>query len=84
MLSSQPSDREMHLSPLSELYSRLKFYPSETLDACEVLLTKAVASAVGGFGECWEGMFLGVHKVAMKCPRSYIPVETAEKACTFQ
>jgi len=35
----------------------------------EVALLKAKASGFGGFADCWEGVFLGRYKVAMKAPR---------------
>jgi len=32
----------------------------------------------GGFGDCWAGIFLGRHKVVMKCSRSHIATKTAK------
>ncbi|KDQ07887.1 hypothetical protein BOTBODRAFT_38446 [Botryobasidium botryosum FD-172 SS1] len=55
---------------LSLLYHVLRCYPADAaLDECEVVLSKDRASKSGGFGDCWEGVFLGSHKVAMKSPR---------------
>jgi len=73
MLSSPPLDRQSHFAALSELYARSEFYPSDLLDVCEVVKTRAEPSGWGGFGKCWEGEFLGHHPVAMKCSHDWVP-----------
>lgn len=82
MLSAPESDRQEYLGLLSRSYTLLGSYPAESLDKCEVALVEAQPTASGGYGECWKGLFLGNHKVAMKCSLSYIPDEEALKVCT--
>ncbi|KDQ07843.1 hypothetical protein BOTBODRAFT_38411 [Botryobasidium botryosum FD-172 SS1] len=69
-LTDASPTRDALMAQLSHLYDALQCYPADTvLDECEVALSKSWASKFGGFGDCWEGIFLGSHKVAMKCPR---------------
>lgn len=59
---------------LSELYDRAQTYPPVTLAQCEVSLPKTMKPLTrGGCGECWRGVFLGHHSVAMKCLIETIP-----------
>jgi len=70
MMILPSSDRSEYLALLSEMYAVCKFYPSDPiLDEIEVVKSKQERSGYGGFADCWEGMFLGQHKVAMKAPR---------------
>ncbi|KDQ07852.1 hypothetical protein BOTBODRAFT_38414 [Botryobasidium botryosum FD-172 SS1] len=70
MLAQPPLARDIFTMQLSQLYSALNYYPSDpALHECEVTVTKIRASNFGGFADCWEGLFLGRHKVAMKAPR---------------
>ena len=78
-MSGQPSDRETSIAILSVLYPLTQAYPAEMLDPCEVEITKRTPSGAGGFGTCFEGLFLGRHKVALKCSHSYVPDETAQR-----
>jgi len=80
-LLSTPCDRDRCIKLLSELYSASASYPSHPpLNGFEVVKTKAVPSGAGAFGECYEGLFLGRHKVAMKCCHISVPnhVETRD------
>ncbi|KDQ12495.1 hypothetical protein BOTBODRAFT_94549, partial [Botryobasidium botryosum FD-172 SS1] len=43
----------------------------------EVSKVDTTAAASGGFGDCWKGLFLGQHQIAMKCSRSHIAPEIA-------
>lgn len=83
MLTSKPLGRQTALNQLSELYSVCQYYPSQELDPCEVFKTNNYPWGEGGFGECWEGMFLGQHPVAMKCSRRSVPNETATRVSHF-
>lgn len=75
--------RDEGLRELSDLFLYVGFYPPETLDPCEVVRTKTTPSGSGGFSLCWEGLFLGRHKVAMKCSHSYISDEIADTMKEF-
>lgn len=70
MIYHLPLDPTESLESLAQAYSATKCYPSDTLHECEVAKSKSQPSGVGGFGICWEGVFLGQHKVALKCPHS--------------
>ncbi|KDQ14167.1 hypothetical protein BOTBODRAFT_32952 [Botryobasidium botryosum FD-172 SS1] len=66
------------LELLSHLYSLTGHYPSIVLDRHEISLAPRGAPAgEGGFGECWEGIFLGNRYVAMKCTHGFVLPETA-------
>ncbi|KDQ06680.1 hypothetical protein BOTBODRAFT_243939 [Botryobasidium botryosum FD-172 SS1] len=72
------SDATKPLESLSDLYSLTGYYPSIVLDQREVtIVPNPHPIGEGGFGECWKGIFLGNHSVAMKCARSLVPEETA-------
>ncbi|KDQ07888.1 hypothetical protein BOTBODRAFT_591041 [Botryobasidium botryosum FD-172 SS1] len=74
MLASTSTTRDVLIKRLSQLYDVLRYYPVDAaLDECEVVLSKSRASKSGGFADCWEGVFLGSHKVAMKTPRDRFP-----------
>lgn len=65
-----PFERWRYIEGLSKLYSISKDYPSDpALSEYEVIKLKESASGRGGFADCWEGLFLGQHKIAMKGPR---------------
>jgi len=69
MLSLGESERNHVIAPLDWLYSFTTLYSFDPpLDQCEVKVSKSEPSARGGFAECWEGVFLGKYKVAMKRP----------------
>ncbi|KDQ07611.1 hypothetical protein BOTBODRAFT_598442 [Botryobasidium botryosum FD-172 SS1] len=79
-LALEPSDpaRAQIVVELSQLYSDAIPYPADpTLYEWEVSKVDTTAAASGGFGNCWKGLFLGQHQVAMKCSRSYIAPEIA-------
>jgi len=63
---------------LSQLYSDSKTYPSDpALYEWEVYKVGTTAAASGGFGDCWKGLFLGHHPVAMKCSHPKLAHEIA-------
>jgi len=70
LLSTAPQDRYAEL--LYQLYSIYTLYPFDPmLHEHEITRTmKQTPSGSGGFADCWEGIFLGKLKVAMKTPRS--------------
>ncbi|KDQ11701.1 hypothetical protein BOTBODRAFT_449467 [Botryobasidium botryosum FD-172 SS1] len=70
MIYHLPLDPTEALGSLAQVYSATKCYPSDVLHECEVAKSKSQPSGVGGFGTCWEGLFLGCHKVALKCTHS--------------
>ncbi|KDQ11698.1 hypothetical protein BOTBODRAFT_449375 [Botryobasidium botryosum FD-172 SS1] len=70
MIYHLPLDPTEALESLAEAYSATKRYPTDTLLECEVAKTQSQPSEEGGFGKCWEGLFLGRHKVALKCTRT--------------
>ncbi|KDQ18633.1 hypothetical protein BOTBODRAFT_29017 [Botryobasidium botryosum FD-172 SS1] len=53
---------------LSELYRHSEEY-SSVPKLYDWEITRGERVRVGGFGECFQGRFLGIHKVAMKCAR---------------
>ncbi|KDQ11699.1 hypothetical protein BOTBODRAFT_35132 [Botryobasidium botryosum FD-172 SS1] len=67
MVYHLPEDPTESLESLAQVYSAIKCYPSDILHECEVAKSKSQPSGEGGFGKCWEGLFLGRHKVALKC-----------------
>jgi len=70
MLSLQPSEHDHHIAVLYALYSAYVEFPSEPLiNEFEVKKIQSKPSSSGGFGDCWEGVFLGQIRVAMKCLR---------------
>ncbi|KDQ14108.1 hypothetical protein BOTBODRAFT_110477 [Botryobasidium botryosum FD-172 SS1] len=70
MLAQPSSARNVLIKPLSQLYDVLRCYPIDTaLDGCEVALSESRVFNSGGFADCWQGLFLGRYKVAMKTPR---------------
>ncbi|KDQ19810.1 hypothetical protein BOTBODRAFT_378531 [Botryobasidium botryosum FD-172 SS1] len=74
------SDATEPLELLSYLYSLTCYYPSTILDQREVaIVPNPHPSGKGGFGECWQGTFLGHYPVAMKCAHSSVPHETATR-----
>lgn len=73
MLALEPPERDEWIAMLAKFYSAYKIYPNEpALQPCEVERSKDEPTGTGGFADCWEGMFLGRHKIAMKCPHAYI------------
>ncbi|KDQ11736.1 hypothetical protein BOTBODRAFT_162563 [Botryobasidium botryosum FD-172 SS1] len=55
-------------------------YPAgQPLHECEIRRIKSVPSAWGGFSDCWEGVFLERHKVAMKSLRHNITEDVAQR-----
>lgn len=69
--------QELQLSPkstkkifhLAKIYSGHKLFPSKPeIQPYEIERLK-VLSDKGGFGDCYKGLFLGNHEVAMKCLR---------------
>ncbi|KDQ10204.1 hypothetical protein BOTBODRAFT_164140 [Botryobasidium botryosum FD-172 SS1] len=48
-----------------------------TLYEWEVVKVRDIPAGSGGFGDCFEGMLLGRHRVAMKCCREHIPARVA-------
>jgi len=73
MLLLQPSEQGDHIAVMYELYDRFKSFPAEPpINQFEAKKIYAEPSGVGGFGECWEGMFLGRYRIAMKRPRPNI------------
>ncbi|KDQ11694.1 hypothetical protein BOTBODRAFT_35125 [Botryobasidium botryosum FD-172 SS1] len=77
MIYLLPSDPKEHLASLSEYYGYLKTYPTEVLEECEIDLPNEPPSGSGGFGACWQGLFLGNHKVALKCSHPHVSNQTA-------
>ncbi|KDQ07341.1 hypothetical protein BOTBODRAFT_611091 [Botryobasidium botryosum FD-172 SS1] len=72
LIPLEPLDkRDQLLEELSHLYSQTKLYPSDpALYEWEVIRTEDTPAGTGGFGDCFRGLFLGHHKVAMKRSRS--------------
>ncbi|KDQ09490.1 hypothetical protein BOTBODRAFT_137788 [Botryobasidium botryosum FD-172 SS1] len=66
---------------LSTFYPLIGAYPTSDipLHECEVKLMKTETSGQGGFSDCFEGIFLGCHKVAMKALRAYLKEEVTER-----
>jgi len=80
MIASPPIDRDKYLPLLSELYESFRTYPWEpTIHDCEVERKGISPVGMGGFGECWQGVFLGRQKVAMKCSFSYVSDNDARR-----
>lgn len=78
MLSSPSSDRAEYIDLLSDLYAKINHYPSDPhLYETEVVKLERGAAAAGGFGDCFQGLFLGRHVVAMKCSREGVEDEAA-------
>ncbi|KDQ10205.1 hypothetical protein BOTBODRAFT_36479 [Botryobasidium botryosum FD-172 SS1] len=81
--------RVLLIHTLAHLYSRSnpgfhhsKSYPSYPTSLYEWEVVKSGArraAGIGGFNDCWKGVFLGRYKVAMKCARSYVPGHIARK-----
>ncbi|KDQ19478.1 hypothetical protein BOTBODRAFT_126335 [Botryobasidium botryosum FD-172 SS1] len=68
------------LAFLSSFYSLLESYPPDLpLHECEISLVKEEKCGEGGFSDCFEGVFLGRHKVAMKVLRAYLDEEDMER-----
>lgn len=77
MITADSSQRGHYIESLSKLYSTSKLYPTNPpLTKHEVIQSKDSISGRGGFSDCWEGLFLGRFKVAMKCPR-VVPADDA-------
>ncbi|KDQ10200.1 hypothetical protein BOTBODRAFT_36475 [Botryobasidium botryosum FD-172 SS1] len=72
LISSGPLyNRDQLLDELSYLYDQTKIYPSDpTLYEWEVVKTDEIPIARGGFNNLFRGLFLGRHRVAMKCSRT--------------
>lgn len=81
MLLLPASGQNEYLTSLSRLYTRAKSYPAYILYECEVGIDTSKPSVSGGFGDCWQGLFLGKHRVAMKCSREGIPEDVATRVC---
>lgn len=64
-MSKNSTERERYLNLLAEMCAVSQSYPFE-LHACEVSKKVGGRSGGGGFSDCWEGLFLGQHTVAMK------------------
>ncbi|KDQ16246.1 hypothetical protein BOTBODRAFT_107433, partial [Botryobasidium botryosum FD-172 SS1] len=80
MASLNPSNHGDHIAVLSELYSRHSMFPPEPpITQYEAKKIHSKPSGSGGFGDCWEGKFLGQHLVAMKTPRGDIREDQAER-----
>ncbi|KDQ11601.1 hypothetical protein BOTBODRAFT_114301, partial [Botryobasidium botryosum FD-172 SS1] len=80
MASLAPSETAHHIAVLSKLYSEYQEYPSQPhINELEVKKLRTKPSGSGGFGDCWEGMFLGHLKVAMKCTRGDIDENEARR-----
>ncbi|KDQ11463.1 hypothetical protein BOTBODRAFT_456001 [Botryobasidium botryosum FD-172 SS1] len=75
-----PRLRTSRIAFLSSIYSAHKRYPvGSVLHGCEIAPMKPEKSGEGGFSDCWEGVFLGRHKVAMKTLRAHLADEAAER-----
>lgn len=79
MLVPPASEQNQYLTSLSRLYTRAKSYPAYILYECEIGINTSQPSASGGFGDCWQGLFLGEHRVAMKCSREGTPEDVATR-----
>lgn len=77
---ADPSKHQQYIDLLAELYDISKFY-SDDIYEDEVTKPNRDASRFGGFSDCWEGFFLGRHKVALKAPQAHLPVEVIERVC---
>jgi len=65
------SNHDQLLDELSQLYTQTNFYPSDPmLYGWEVDKADNILVAAGGFGDCFKGLFLRRHWIAMKCSRS--------------
>lgn len=80
MLMLPASEQNQSLASLSRLYTLAKSYPAYILYECEVRIDADRPSGSGGFGDCWEGLFLGEHRVAMKCSHEGTPEDVATRA----
>lgn len=80
MLSSTSSTKYIEL--LSDLYTKINYYPSDPqLYEAEVIKLGDAAAAAEGSGQCFQGLFLGRHVVAMKCSRDSIEDEATFRVC---
>ncbi|KDQ10452.1 hypothetical protein BOTBODRAFT_36149 [Botryobasidium botryosum FD-172 SS1] len=78
--SRAPLTRKTFLAFLSKFYNATKIYPSDaTLDEYEIDLMEDERPRQGGFSDCYEGVFLGHHRVAMKALRSFLKDDVAER-----
>ncbi|KDQ09707.1 hypothetical protein BOTBODRAFT_520527 [Botryobasidium botryosum FD-172 SS1] len=73
--------RDQCFSLLSALYvARGSYYFAEPpISESEIEMSERHVSAYGGFSDCWKGIFLGRHEVAMKALRSHLSVDVAAR-----
>ncbi|KDQ16233.1 hypothetical protein BOTBODRAFT_107400 [Botryobasidium botryosum FD-172 SS1] len=78
MVSRDSPRHDDRIAVLSKLYGRYSIYPSEPpITQLEVQKNHSKPTGTGGFGDCWEGTFLGEHLVAMKAPRGDVREDQA-------
>ncbi|KDQ18468.1 hypothetical protein BOTBODRAFT_28844 [Botryobasidium botryosum FD-172 SS1] len=80
MLEQPTSGRQGFIAMLSTLYGMLDWYPPDpALHECEVALPQGRPSHFGGFADCWKGLFLGRHEIAMKTFRGSLAEEAGTR-----
>ncbi|KDQ09403.1 hypothetical protein BOTBODRAFT_137720 [Botryobasidium botryosum FD-172 SS1] len=80
VVENDPPLNHAYVAFLSTFYPLLKSHPSDTpLHECEISLIKTEKCNEGGFSDCFEGIFLGCQKVAMKALRAHLKEEVMER-----